>query len=150
MHGITLDASDYRSVPQLSDLPIVLALRPLFAPGNASVVHVVGLQSEPGTAFPDVDVVPIPLSHGGAERLAVVLERTFARAPDGMPQALGPGLCGPSLFYKAVGAFSLRRVCNHWRADLLDAAGVPTTPVLATVPTGLIWDLEWRSGLSRL
>jgi hypothetical protein len=33
---------------------------------------------------------------------------------------------------------------------LLDAAGVPTTPVLATLPYGLLLDLEWRSGLARL
>jgi hypothetical protein len=41
-------------------------------------------------------------------------------------------------------------VCNHWIANLLDAAGVPTAPVLATLPFGLLLDLEWRSGLVRL
>jgi hypothetical protein len=35
-------------------------------------------------------------------------------------------------------------------ADLLDAAGVPTSPVLATLPFGLLLDLEWRSGLAPL
>ncbi len=38
------------------------------------------------------------------------------------------------------------RVCNHWIADLLDAAGVPTAPVLATLPQGLLWDLSTRAG----
>jgi uncharacterized protein (TIGR02117 family) len=140
----------YRTVPQLGDLSVGLALSALFAPGNGSVLHVVGLDADPGTVFPDVDVVPVPLSRAGAVRLAALLERTFARGAGGMPEVLGPGLYGPSLFYRAVGSFSLRRVCNHWLADLLDAAGVPTTPVLATVPPGLLWDLELRSGLKPL
>jgi len=38
-------------------------------------------------------------------------------------------------------------VCNHWVADLLDAAGVPTAPILATLPSGLLLDLKWRSNL---
>ncbi len=42
------------------------------------------------------------------------------------------------------------RVCNHWIADLLDAAGVPTAPVLATMPQGSLWDLTWRAGAVRL
>jgi hypothetical protein len=37
------------------------------------------------------------------------------------------------------------RLCNHWLADLLDAAGVPTAPVVATLPPGLLADLRWRS-----
>nr|WP_244627004.1 DUF2459 domain-containing protein [Microvirga tunisiensis] len=39
-------------------------------------------------------------------------------------------------------------VCNHWVADLLDAAGIRTTPGLAILPAGLLADLAWRSGLS--
>ena len=54
------------------------------------------------------------------------------------------------LFYRAVGTFNLFRVCNHWIADLLDAAGVPTAPVLATWPQGLLWDLTTRAGAVRL
>ena len=55
-----------------------------------------------------------------------------------------------SLFFRANGTFHLFRVCNHWIADLLDAAGVPTAPLLATLPSGLLLDLKWRSGLVRL
>ena len=32
-------------------------------------------------------------------------------------------------------------------ARLLDAAGVPTAPILATLPSGLLLDLKWRSNL---
>lgn len=90
----------------------------------------------------------LDLSEAGFERLAGVLERTFAGGPDGAPaDDLGPGIYGPSRFYRAVGAFNVVNVCNHWVSDLLDAAGVPTDPVLATLPQGLFLDLRWRPGI---
>jgi hypothetical protein len=77
-----------------------------------------------------------------------MLDSTFARSNDSVtPQELGPGLYGTSLFFRASGAFHLFNVCNHWIARVLDAAGIPTTPVLATLPFGLLLDLRWRSGL---
>jgi len=65
-------------------------------------------------------------------------------------QDLGPGLYGSSRFYRAVGTFHAFNVCNHWIAGLLDAAGVPTAPVLATLPPGLLIDLRWRAGAVRM
>ena len=41
-------------------------------------------------------------------------------------------------------------VCNHWVSDMLSAAGLPVTPVLDTVPPGLLLDLKMRAGLERL
>jgi Protein of unknown function (DUF2459) len=77
-----------------------------------------------------------------------MLDSSFARGKDNlMPEELGPGLYGTSLFFRANGAFHLFNVCNHWIARLLDAAGVPTAPVLATLPFGLLLDLRWRSSL---
>ena len=52
-----------------------------------------------------------------------------------------------SLFYPAVGTFSILHVCNHWIGDMLDAAGLPTTPVADTFSSGLLLDLRWRAGL---
>jgi len=100
--------------------------------------------------FPLSDLVRIDLGAEGFERLAEMLDVTFARGPDGLrPEEVGPGLYGASLFFRANGAFHLFSVCNHWIARLLDAAGVPTAPVLATLPFGLLLDLEWRSNLVR-
>jgi hypothetical protein len=71
--------------------------------------------------------------------------------PPGVPLApLGPGLYGPSLFYRSVEKFYAFNVCNHWVARLLSAAGLPTAPVLATLPQGLFFDLKWRVGLVTL
>ena len=145
------DEGFYREVPTMESLNVTLALRALLRPGNPSVLHVVGVGADPRATFAHSDLVRIELGAAGFARLLDKLEGTFARAPGGaLPQELGRGLYGISLFFRANGAFHIFNVCNHWVADLLDAAGVPTDPVLTTLPAGLLLDLEWRSGLHRL
>jgi uncharacterized protein (TIGR02117 family) len=144
------DEGFYREVPTAQSLTVALAVRALLRPGNPSVLHVVGVKDDPRAMFPLSDLVRIDLGAEGFERLAEMLDVTFARGPDGLrPEEVGPGLYGASLFFRANGAFHLFSVCNHWIARLLDAAGVPTAPVLATLPFGLLLDLEWRSNLVR-
>jgi uncharacterized protein (TIGR02117 family) len=135
----------YTSVPTIASLTVPLALRALFRPGNATVVHIVGLH-DPAVTFANSDLVRLQLSEEGFARLLARLDATFALGQGGAVEEIGRGLYGPSLFYRAVGSFHLFRVCNHWVAELLDAAGVPTAPVLATVPPGLLMDLRWRAG----
>lgn len=145
------DEGFYRHVPTVASITAGLAVRALFHPGNPSVLHVVGLGEGPRVFFAQADVVPVSLSNEGLDRLIAQLEASIARpANGGGLEDLGPGLYGPSLFYRATGTFSLLRVCNHWLADLLDAAGVPTAPVLATLPQGLLLDLRWRSNLTAI
>jgi uncharacterized protein (TIGR02117 family) len=145
------DEGFYREVPTPASLTVALALRALLRPGNPSVLHVVGIKSDPRAMFPNSDLVRVDLGAAGFERLADKLDATFARGQDGfLPEELGPGLYGASLFFRANGAFHLFNVCNHWIANLLSAAGVPIAPVLATLPFGLLLDLEWRSNLVRL
>jgi uncharacterized protein (TIGR02117 family) len=144
------DEGFYREVPTARSLTVALALRALFRPGNPSVLHVVGVGADPRAAFPNSDLVRLDLGEVGFARLADKLDASFARGEGGLPVDLGPGLYGTSLFFRANGAFHLFNVCNHWLAGLLDAAGVPTAPVPATLPYGLLLDLKWRSGLARL
>jgi uncharacterized protein (TIGR02117 family) len=144
------DEEFYRSVPTIASVTVPMAARALFLPGNRSIVHVVGLGYPPRAAFPAADIIPLDLSADGFERMSARIDATFA--PDGGVPAddAGPGLYGPSRFYRARGTFNIFHVCNHWLADLLDTAGVPTAPALATLPAGLFLDLEWRSALRPL
>ena len=142
------DEQFYRHVPTAASLEWKLALQALFRPGNASVLHVVGLSAAARQVFPVSDIVALRLSREGFGRLVAALEASFAKDAQSRPIHLGPGLYGPSLFYRAVGEFHLFNVCNHWTARLLDVAGVPTAPVLATLPSGLLLDLRLRSGLA--
>jgi uncharacterized protein (TIGR02117 family) len=142
------DEGFYRTVPDAASLTLRLAIRALFWPGNASIVHVVGLNSQPGDVFPTSDIIRISLSSGGFARMLDGLDSSFGRGPGKAAlEPLGPGLYGPSLFYRGVDAFHAFNVCNHWVARLLSAAGLPTAPVLATLPPGLFFDLKWRAGL---
>jgi len=143
------DEEFYRSVPTIASLTVPMA-RALFLPGNRSVVHVVGLSYPPRAAFPAADIIALDLSAKGFDRTLGRIDATFAPTAGVPADDAGPGLYGPSRFYRARGTFNIFRVCNHWLADLLDAAGVPTAPVLATLPAGLFLDLEWRSGLRPL
>jgi len=142
------DEGFYRSVPDAASLTLRLAVRALFWPGNVSVVHVVGLNSQPREVFSTSDIIGIRLSSGGFARMLDNLDASFGRGPGAAAlEPLGPGLYGPSLFYRGVDKFHVFNVCNHWVARLLSAAGLPTAPVLATLPPGLFFDLKWRTGL---
>jgi uncharacterized protein (TIGR02117 family) len=142
------DEEFYRNVPDAVSLTFRLAIRALFWPGNASVVHAVGLNSYPSDAFPTSDVVRIPLSSRGFALMLNDLDASFGRGPGSASlEPLGPGLYGPSSFYRGAHSFHVFNVCNHWVARLLSAAGLPTAPPLATLPAGLFFDLKWRAGL---
>ena len=141
------DREFYQSVPTVADISLPVALRALFSPGNTSVLHVVGITGDPARAFTGGDLVRIPLSRSGFDRMLQQLDATFVPPQGGALPDLGRGLYGPSLFYPANGSFSVFKVCNHWIADLLGAAGLPKAPVLATLPSGLIFHLRWRAGL---
>jgi uncharacterized protein (TIGR02117 family) len=144
------EARFYREVPTIDRLSWRLALSALFGRDNEAVLHVVGLWDEPQEVFRSAERVSLRISAEGAARLLARLNGTIAVSPAGQPEELGPGLYGPSLFYRVKGRFNIFNVCNHWIADLLDAAGVPTSPVLATLPRGLVLDLRWRSQLTSL
>jgi len=145
------DAGFYTSVPEISSLTPGLAFRALFLPGNASVMHVVGLPDTPRRSFAFAEIVRVTVSEEGFGRMMRDLDASFARSGEAaQPEVLRQGLYGPSLFYRANGSFSIFNVCNHWVAKLLSVAGVPTAPVLATLPEGLIFDLKWRSGAQAL
>lgn len=138
----------YAAVPTVAHMTFGLAVKALFWPANASVLHVVGLQDEPRQVFRSADIVPVKLSEAGFAAMVKAIDGTFERsgAPP-VPQVLGKGLYGPSLFYRAQRRFHIFNVCNHWAADMLSAAGLPATPVLDTVPAGMLFDLKTRAGL---
>ncbi len=138
------DEGFYHSVRTLGDLQLTEALRALFLPNNPSVMHVVGLYESPREAFPSADIIFTFVSEAGFSHLTAALDQSFARDGD-HAEEMGAGLYGPSLFYRATGTFNLFNVCNHWVAHLLDAAGLPTNPLLSTLPKGLFFDLAWRA-----
>src|SRR4051794_35745403 len=139
----------YQSVSTIGDMNWRMALRALFAGGNRSVVHVVGISGDPVQAF-RAEMMKVPLSWNGFDQMLQKLEATFVPPQNGALPDLGRGLYGPSLFYPASGTFRITRVCNHWIADLLGAAGLASKPVLAAFPQALLFELRWRAGLQEV
>ncbi|MBC6982755.1 DUF2459 domain-containing protein [Caulobacter sp. 17J80-11] len=120
------------------------ALRALFAPGNRSVVMLGPLHASPDKLY-STGVVKLRVSPEGFERLAERLDRSFALR-DGAPQGGPVRGWGDAHFFESVETFSYLHLCNHWIAELLNAAGLPVRPGISTVPAGLVHDLKTRAG----
>ena len=123
--------------------------RSFVVPNNPSVIHVEPLAALPTPETTGKPVLRLRLSRKGFERLNRRLDRSFA-LEGGRPIEAGRGRDPNALFFGSMERADIRQVCNHWIAHLLDAAGVPTTPVADTVTAGLAWDLERRAFAERV
>jgi len=121
-------------------------LRALLLPGNRSVVHIEGLANSPDHIYAN-GVRPIQVTDAGLERTVGRIDRSLDTESDGQPQRTQTPHPADAGFFRSVEHFSLVHLCNHWTADLLDAAGLPTTPVIDTLPAGLDLDLRLRAGV---
>jgi uncharacterized protein (TIGR02117 family) len=121
------------------------ALRAAFG-GRPTVVHLQGVWESPDKAW-RTGTRAIPVSAAGLNALLARADRAFVLRPDGgpifVPSQHDPG----EAFFRSGEDFSLVHLCNHWTGELLSAAGLPTTPVLDTLPAGLRLDLQLRAGL---
>ena len=142
------DNDFYRATPTLDSFDWKLGLRAVLGLGGGSVLHVFGVVGDLRETYGSIDLVALSLSPEGFDRLLERLEGSFVRDENGLPVDLGPGLSAASLCYQAHGTFFFGQLCNHWTAGLLAAAGVPISPLIATWPRGLVFDLINRSGLS--
>jgi len=143
------DEGFYRLVPTLAALTAAEALRALFRPGNPSVLHVVGLDRQPGGSLPGLRLVPIRLSEEGFERLVSRLSESVATQDCAPGRARRRALRAEACSIGRAASSASSTSANHWVARLLDAAGVPTTPVLDTLPFGLVLDLGGGLGSAR-
>jgi hypothetical protein len=124
---------------------ILSGVRALLAPGNHSVVHIEGLASDPRQVYPGA-AKPLQLSGASVEAILGRVDRSLA-TDSGQPQRSAAPRQPDEGYFMSVEHFSLVHLCNHWTAELLNAAGLPITPVLDTLPAGLHWDLSLRAGV---
>jgi len=123
------------------------ALRALFWPDNASVVRLEGIARRPDIYYVAGAVKVIRLSPAGVERLLDRADRSLVVGPDGAPVRARTHTDPDEAFFQSGETFSILHLCNHWTAELLNAAGLPTAPVIDTLPAGLKLDLRLRSGV---
>jgi len=138
------DARFYEATSPWQDR-IFDALRAAFG-GRPTVVHLEGVSGRPDQIFKS-GVRRIPLSSAGLAALLARTDRAFALGPDGAPLFVPVPRDANEAFFKSGERFSAVHLCNHWTAELLNAAGLPTTPVVDTLPAGLALDLRLRAGL---
>jgi len=102
-----------------------LALKAAFW-SSGSIIHVVGMQDSPATAYPhQAEIIVIALTPGAFKSLMDYVSQTFSRPGFASPAAAMPGLSTNARFYPAQGRFSILRTCNTWVAEALEAAGLP-------------------------
>ena len=114
--------------------------------GRPTVVHLEGFGMSPDRAWRD-GVHRIVVSPAGLAALLGRADRAFRLGADGMPVPAAITDGSGEGFFESREVFSLVHLCNHWTAELLHAAGLPVTPVLDTLPAGLVADLQLRAGV---
>lgn len=95
---------------------------------GAGVILVTGLLVPPPRAFPDTDVLVLPLPPGGARALSDFIWNQLEKGRAGEPRLVALGNFPGSIFYGARVGYSLVHNCNTWVAQGLQAAGLPVSP----------------------
>lgn len=121
-------------------------LRSLFWPGNPSVIRITGLNTPPDKTYLNTDTATLALSPEGFEAMAQSIEASF-RAEPGQPLVSSGLRDMPGVFFPARGDFSILHTCNNWTSDQLNAAGMPTTPMIDGLAPLFAWDTGLRAGL---
>jgi hypothetical protein len=115
--------------------------------GRPTTLHLEGVWDRPDRVWTN-GVRPLPLSSAGLRALLSRAGAALAVDAGGAPRVLdAPGREPDEAFFASREGFSLFHLCNHFTADLLSAAGLPATPVLDTLPAGMMLDLKLRAGV---
>ena len=122
-------------------------LRALFWPGNPSVIRITGLNVRPDRAYRSTEVATLALSSEGFDAMARSIEASFVAAPGEKLYPAGMKDM-PGVFFPSRENFSALRMCNNWTSDQLNAAGLPTTPMLDGLSALLALDLSLRAGVT--
>ena len=117
--------------------------------GRPTVVHLQGIAQSPDKVWGSNGVHALTLSPAGLAALLTRADRSFAVGNAGGAVHVAVADREPDeAFFQSTEDFSLIHLCNHWTAQLLNAAGLPVTPVIDTLPAGLVLDLQTRAGMN--
>jgi uncharacterized protein (TIGR02117 family) len=113
---------------QAEEKTIGMTLAAVFWPTD-SVMEVLSLQHVRAGPGPDYESVEIHVSADELRALAAGIERSFAGETLRPTGKMILTVEGPRRFYHAEGRFHFFRMCNHWTAQRLKAAGCSIRPV---------------------
>ena len=92
---------------------------------SQSAVLVTALRTAPEVAFGSPNVVVLPVSRDGLERIEATIWQEFERPAPGAPTPLAEGPYPGSMFYAAGDTYFGLYTCNTWTAETLRAGGLP-------------------------
>ncbi len=122
------DRDFYMNTPSLDKTEFWRLMRTLFAPGNATAVHINGYGEIPIEVGNVTKCVG--LSRVQYLKLVAYLRRSLRGGRADRSQA---GFAAAAGFYEGEGFYSIANTCNNWVAGALDAADV-TTPLWSGLP----------------
>lgn len=105
--------------------------RAFFRPGNPSVVMLDPETSHPLRRFPRQGRLAMRLSAEGFKAAAARIEASLDTDVEGRPRLSSARPGHGARFFRSRETFWLGHLCNHWSAQVLNAAGVPIRPYLS-------------------
>lgn len=126
---------------QANKITAKITLNAVFLPSD-TVVHLVGLNSDPVSYFSNSQVQEVSISDEGMKSLCAFVESSFARDETGKPKMLGPGLYGDSQFYEGQGKYHIFNGCNKWTAKALHSGGIDIEPVMKITSASVMREIS--------
>lgn len=112
--------------------------RALFRPGgNPSVLRLEAGRADPARVPEDAGRVSVALSAEGLEALRAYVGRSLETDAGGRPIVVARRPSDGAVFYAGRDVFWIGRLCNHWTAEALNAAGLPM-PMTRAVTSGQV------------
>jgi hypothetical protein len=100
--------------------PMLNALLP-----SHSALLTTALRTTPQDAFGAPNVVALPVTRAGLDRIEATIWQELELSPAGEPMLLADGPYPGSVFYAARDTYDGLFTCNTWTADTLTAGGLP-------------------------
>ncbi|MFN3932672.1 MAG: DUF2459 domain-containing protein [Brevundimonas sp.] len=111
--------------------------RAFFRPGNRSVIMLDPVQRDPRALFAKERRRSVRVTPAGFDALAAHVERSLDLST-GSPRVAAAREGDDARFFASREHFSIVRLCNHWTAGVLNAAGLPVRPARSIVSSELV------------
>ncbi|MDP1912127.1 MAG: DUF2459 domain-containing protein [Brevundimonas sp.] len=121
--------------------------RAFFRPGNASVIMLDPAQADPKTLVAADRRRSLRLSAAGFEAMADHIEASL-ELEDGRASIAAARADDDARFFASHEHFWIGRLCNHWSAGVLNAAGLPARPLRSITSSEVMATIE-RAQLDR-
>jgi len=111
--------------------------RAFFRPGNPSVIMLDPAQRAPTDLFAEDGRRSFRVTPAGFEAMAAHIEASLDLSA-GRPRIAAAREGDDARFFASRETFSIAHLCNHWTADVLNAAGLPVRPFRSMVSSELM------------